>query len=103
MKGIKHMPKSYQQALTKQFDIIGKTKDMSSIDFKDDNKPFYRQYIWTEEEEQKFINWFTDKLINDKEFRSGILANKNKPRKKAAVAAAQEWNLLYGFATTIDD
>ena len=100
MKGIKEMNPSIQRAITKQFEMIGKVDDIEDIDFKDTDSPFFRAYCWTAEEQQQYIDWFTDELRTDREFRKEILASNRKPTIKTATAAAQEWNLMYGFVVS---
>ena len=97
MKGIKEMNPSIQKAITVQFGMIGKTHDIEGIDFKDTESPFFRAYCWTEEEQQRYIDWFADELMRDSKFRKEILESNRKPTIKTATAAAQEWNLMYGF------
>lgn len=67
------------------------------IGFTADN--WFQQYVWTEEEQEKFEKWFVDYLYANKEAREEITTVRVKNKKRLR-KAAQYFLLSYGWSFT---
>ena len=68
--------------------------DPEEINFKE---PYwFHKYTWTSKEEEDFINWLTDRLAQNKEWREELLEIPTKNRKLLK-QAARMFALNYGW------
>jgi hypothetical protein len=65
------------------------------IDF--NKTEWYLKHSWTNYKQNKFINWLTNYLFNNKEARQEIVASPSRKSKKFLRKVATEFILVYGW------
>jgi len=87
------MKKELKTVLKEMCDRVG--ADFEDIDFGNE-KWFMKNHSWTEKEEEDFVKWFTDELMNNASLRKKFLKYPRKNKKKCR-KAAQWFCFEYGW------
>jgi hypothetical protein len=83
--------------------ILEKMFENTGIEYSDDyvqSDNWYLDYQWTEEQEEEFVNWLADYLIENEEARKELLYSTVKSKKMCSLAARQ-FVTFFGWAMRI--
>jgi len=72
--------------------------DYDSINFKDDNDPYYSKYEWTKEEQDDFEDWLINLFLTSKKDYKNMSVFRNNKKNRKIVAS--QFISIYGWKET---
>jgi hypothetical protein len=84
--------KQYTKVLIKMCKMAG--LEFDSVDFKEDK--WYTKHEWTQEQQNKFMDWLYDRLMKDRPMRKGLMAYP-VANKHSCLMAAQSFISNFGW------
>ena len=95
---MKEMGKHLIHILVQMCQRVG--ADFDRIDFKKDF--WFHEYMWTEEQEESFVDWMTEYLYNNLEARREIMNFYSWKTKKRCRKAAKDFVWYCGWKRTLN-